>query len=55
MSEIDGKKFQLYYRLFATNTLPWRHGEESDADTMHQGTLLRPTQLPGHDQPTPRP
>ena len=47
--------FQFYYRLFSNNILPMRHGEASDSDTMHQGALLRPTQVPGHDQPIPRP
>ena len=46
---------KFYYRLFSNNILPMRHGEASDADTMHQGALLRPTQVPGHDQPIPRP
>ena len=49
------KKFQFYFRLFSNSILPRRHGEASDADTMHQGALLRPTQVPGHDQPIPRP
>ena len=46
---------KFYHRLFSNNILPMRHGEASDADTMHQGALLRPTQVPGHDQPIPRP
>ena len=41
--------------LFANSNLPMRQGESSDVLAMHQGALLRPTQVPGQEEPIPCP